>query len=202
MASDVRTPKEVLIREVHFPGKPTDAVELQLHGLPLRRIPYSECFLEPQESLRILRRGGRLNVSKRDGLPIEILQVLAQGVEVELSVLARAVVLLVPVVREDATVHVVKLCPPALDWFQKVLQLVEPAFGSLHTGDEVPRVVVHCPDRRPLVRREHPGGRVLGDRFPDLLRRSGQLGIDDDLEFTVVVSHCSAPWLNLGFSMV
>ena len=66
-----------------------------------------------------------------------MLQVLAQGVQVELGVLAGAVVLLVPVVGEDPAVDVVQLGAAAVQRLQDVLQLVEPAVRTVHPGHQV-----------------------------------------------------------------
>src|SRR5262249_23493703 len=72
--------------------------------------------------------------------------VLPEGVQVEIGVLGRAVVLAVPVVGEDATVHVPQESPAPRTDLNRVVQLVEPAVLALGADDEPVRRI---PDHHP-----------------------------------------------------
>src|SRR5664279_3083885 len=123
----------------------------------------------------------------------EVLQVLRQGMQVEIGVLVCPVVLVVPVVGEHPAVHVADEGRSTVPRLDDVLQLVEPAVLALDPGDEVVRRFPdgHRTAERRLATRPglvlhgpQPAAGSGGDGVPDLLRCCRQLGFADDFEFS------------------
>src|SRR6478735_8068629 len=190
--------QEVLIREVHLARQPPHAVELHINRGARPCGTGAQCVTEAGEAVRCLGRRRGLDVGEPYGAAVEVLQVLAQRVQVELGVAAGAVVLLVPVFSEDAAVDIVEPGTAAVQRFQHVLQLVEPPLRPLHPGHKMVGVFLNGLDCRPLVRGEHPCRRSVGNGFPHPLGGAGQFGVLDDLEVPFVAHlSCSLPAVSL-----
>jgi hypothetical protein len=123
---------------------------------------------------------------------LEVRQVLAQRVQVEVRVLVGGVVLVVPVVGEDAAVDVAQDRGTPAAGLDDVLDRVEPAVLALLAGEEAVRPVVDVGALGVDEPGEEPAlvacGR--GDGVPDLLGGRGQLDLAADLELT---GHLGAP---------
>lgn len=148
------------------------------------------------ERPRRLRALGALELGEGHRAGREVREVLAQGVQVEVGVLAGAVVLVVPVVGEDAAVHVAHPGATALvAGLDGVVELVERLDGEADVLAAVGVTVGRVPggDGRPegplaalpglgRVHRPEVATGAVGDRLPHLLRRDVDLELADDLE--------------------
>src|SRR6478672_6154156 len=161
---------------------------------------------------RVRRSGGlgsgdavRRLADVRDRAAVEVLEVLREGVEVEVRVAADGVVLVLPPVGQDPAVDVAQVGGAAFAGLDRVVEGVEGPVRRLHADHEaVRRVPGH--DRRPLgrrgsggdlhARREHPRRGVGCDRGPDVVRGGGQVDLAGDLE---LATH---DWGSLLFVMV
>ena len=104
--------EEVGRRVVDLTGDRPGHIDREDHGPSDQVVArHAECATEAVEAV-IFRRAGRAReagwvATNVDGRPaVEVLQILPEGVKVEVSVLADCIKLVVPVVHEDAAVHI------------------------------------------------------------------------------------------------
>ncbi len=173
--------------------------ELRVHGIAGGGVPADA----QRRAKRVHRVGGagrlrpfdaRRRLPDVGGRPaLEVLQVLGEGVKVEVGVSVDRVVLVLPLIGEDPAVHVAQVCGAARAGLDRVVERIEGAVGRVD-ADHEPLGRVPGGHRRVLGRhrsrgnlhagRELPRGCVRGDRRPHLPRGGGQVDLACDLEFT------------------